>query len=128
LDAAAALEDFADLQAQAPGEPGTPALEEALRRYSLCGARADAARVRSRLGAGDANGRGEAEGPPGWERLTRAQRVVADLVADGLSNREVAERLKLSPHTVSDHLRQVFGKLEVHSRLRLIQLRHGHSA
>jgi DNA-binding NarL/FixJ family response regulator len=44
---------------------------------------------------------------------------VAKCVADGLSNREVAARLVLSPRTVEFHLRNVFGKLGVASRVGL---------
>ena len=40
----------------------------------------------------------------------------------GLTNREVAERLFLSPHTVSSHLRHVFGKLGINSRVELARL------
>jgi DNA-binding CsgD family transcriptional regulator len=45
--------------------------------------------------------------------------VVAKLVAQGLTNREVAERLYLSPHTVGMHLRHAFAKLEISSRVEL---------
>jgi DNA-binding CsgD family transcriptional regulator len=44
---------------------------------------------------------------------------VARLVAQGLKNREVAERLFLSPHTVSMHLRHAFTKLDITSRVEL---------
>jgi DNA-binding CsgD family transcriptional regulator len=44
---------------------------------------------------------------------------VADLVALGLSNREVADRLFLSVNTVQTTLRHVFGKLDVSSRAEL---------
>jgi DNA-binding CsgD family transcriptional regulator len=43
-------------------------------------------------------------------------------VAEGLTNREVAERLFVSPHTVNSHLRQVFAKLGVKSRVALTRL------
>ena len=42
----------------------------------------------------------------GWESLTRSERAVAELVAAGLTNREVGTRLFISPHTVNSHLRE----------------------
>ena len=47
---------------------------------------------------------------------------MAQLVADGFTNREVAEHLFISPHTVNTHLRQVFAKLQVNSRVDLTRL------
>jgi pimeloyl-ACP methyl ester carboxylesterase/DNA-binding CsgD family transcriptional regulator len=55
----------------------------------------------------------------GWEALTDAERRVAQLVAGGLANREVAERLFLSRYTVETHLKHVFAKLGVSSRAEL---------
>ena len=55
----------------------------------------------------------------GWSSLTDSEVAVVRLVADGLTNREVAERLFVSPHTVSMHLRHVFTKLEITSRVEL---------
>lgn len=52
----------------------------------------------------------------GWDALTGAERRVAQLVADGLANREVAERLFLSRYTVETHLKHAFAKLGVSSR------------
>ena len=54
--------------------------------------------------------------------MTKSELAVAQLVADGLTNREIAERLFVSPHTVNTHLRQVFAKLEVNSRVDLTRL------
>jgi len=54
--------------------------------------------------------------------MTDSELAVARLVAQGLSNREVAERLFVSPHTVSSHLRHVFAKLDVNSRFELTRL------
>ncbi|HYW23735.1 MAG TPA: AAA family ATPase [Terriglobales bacterium] len=53
------------------------------------------------------------------ERLTPQERRIAELVADGGSNREVAEQLFLSPRTVGYHLARVYQKLGVSSRTRL---------
>ncbi len=48
--------------------------------------------------------------------------TVARLVAQGLTNREVATRMFLSIHTVSGHLRHVFNKLGVTSRVALARV------
>ena len=52
-------------------------------------------------------------------RLTGAEREIADLVARGDTNREVAERLGLSPKTVEWNLTKVYRKLGVRSRTEL---------
>jgi DNA-binding CsgD family transcriptional regulator len=52
-------------------------------------------------------------------RLTPQQWQVARLVAAGATNREVAARLQLSPRTVEHHLRQIFARLDVRSRVEL---------
>jgi DNA-binding CsgD family transcriptional regulator len=54
-----------------------------------------------------------------WDALTGTERTVAELVAQGLTNREVAARIFLSPHTVSFHLRKVYRKLGIRSRVDL---------
>jgi DNA-binding NarL/FixJ family response regulator len=51
--------------------------------------------------------------------LTPGERRVAELVASGLSNKQVAERLYLSVYTVQAHLSQVYAKLGVTSRTQL---------
>ena len=58
----------------------------------------------------------------GWTALTEAELTVARLVAEGLTNRDTAERLFISPHTVSSHLRHVFAKLGISSRVELTRL------
>lgn len=58
-------------------------------------------------------------GDDGWVRLTDAERSVAGLVAAGYTNREAAAKLFLSPHTVDYHLRHIFRKLDIDSRVQL---------
>ena len=55
----------------------------------------------------------------GWSSLTATELAVAEQVAQGLTNREAAAHLYLSPHTIDFHLRQVFRKLDVRSRVEL---------
>jgi DNA-binding CsgD family transcriptional regulator len=54
--------------------------------------------------------------------LTPRQAEVAALVAEGLADREIAERLVLSHHTVSQHVRAIYRKLGVDSRVSLTRL------
>jgi DNA-binding CsgD family transcriptional regulator len=58
----------------------------------------------------------------GWSSLTGTEHRVTELVAQGLTNREAAERLFLSHHTVGFHLRSIYCKLGVKSRVELTRL------
>jgi predicted ATPase/DNA-binding CsgD family transcriptional regulator len=51
--------------------------------------------------------------------LTRREREIAALVANGLSNRQIAARLFISKRTVDAHVEHIFGKLEISSRVQL---------
>jgi transcriptional regulator of acetoin/glycerol metabolism/DNA-binding CsgD family transcriptional regulator len=64
----------------------------------------------------------------GWESLTDTEHTVIELVADGLTNREAGERLFLSHHTVGFHLRSIFNKLGVSSRVELTRAAFEHDA
>ncbi|MEV6995743.1 AAA family ATPase [Streptomyces sp. NPDC093228] len=55
----------------------------------------------------------------GWDALTQSEKRVAQLIAQGYTNRAAAAELLLSPNTVATHLRAVFGKLGVKSRVQL---------
>lgn len=55
--------------------------------------------------------------PP--ERLTRREAEVLDLIADGLSNKEIARRLNVSTNTVKSHVHSVLEKLSLHSRAQI---------
>jgi ATP/maltotriose-dependent transcriptional regulator MalT len=88
--------------------------------FERLGAAADAARARellSRLTDGsEAPGAVAGRRRAGSGPLTRRQREVLELVARGLSDREIAERLFLSEHTVHRHVANVLGRLRVTSR------------
>jgi DNA-binding CsgD family transcriptional regulator len=53
--------------------------------------------------------------------LTETQRALVGLVADGLTNQQIGRRLALSPHTVNYHLRRLFKRYGVSSRIDLLQ-------
>lgn len=67
-------------------------------------------------------GRGTRDRPVrGWDSLTRAERQVAILVGEGLSNVEVGKRIFISPRTVGSHLNSIYQKLDIHSRSALVK-------
>jgi DNA-binding CsgD family transcriptional regulator len=74
--------------------------------------------------SGEGAGRGSSSEPASkrWEGLKDSERTVAELVVRGLSNRAVGERIFVSPHTVSFHLRRVYRKLGIASRVELTRL------
>ncbi len=120
---AAVLEDAGRLLPDARASEAVPLLESALASYAVAGAERDAARVRRLLRARGI--RPAVMGPrsaPAWPELTESEFVVVSLVAQGATNREVAERLYLSPYTVNSHLRHVFSKLGIRSRVELAHL------
>lgn len=51
--------------------------------------------------------------------LTPREREIADLAAAGRTNREIAEQLVLSTRTIEAHLRNIYGKLDIRSRVEL---------
>ncbi|WLW52465.1 helix-turn-helix transcriptional regulator [Streptomyces sp. YU58] len=124
LALAAALED-AGQAAQSGGSVAQALADyrEAAAGYEACGAVQDSERVLRAVRALGARNAATAPAPKsGWAALTSAELRVARLVAEGLTNRAAAERLFLSPHTVDTHLRHVFAKLAVSSRVELTRL------
>ncbi len=58
----------------------------------------------------------------GWDSLTETEQAISLLVSHGLSNQEVAQQMYVSVHTVAAHLRQIFRKLGITSRVELTRL------
>ncbi|MDB5704740.1 MAG: DNA-binding protein [Sphingomonas bacterium] len=80
------------------------------------------------LNAADRGARGR-DAPPAVARamttadlLSLREREIAQLVSCGLSNKEIAQTLRISHWTVSTHLRRVFAKLDINRRVELCRL------
>ncbi|AWS42700.1 LuxR family transcriptional regulator [Streptosporangium sp. 'caverna'] len=95
-------------------------LHSALETFERFGARLWVEQTRTELrGAGEAV---RSPRPKAAEKLTAQQFQIARIVAEGATNREVAARLFLSPRTVEHHLRNIFTKLDIRSRVELVRL------
>jgi len=62
------------------------------------------------------NGKGKL---PNAVRMTKREREIIVLIAEAMSNKEIAERLNLSTHTVKSHIHNILEKLALHSRLEI---------
>ena len=92
-------------------------LRESVALFDALGASAWSRRARKELRAtGEKVGR---RVPDLRDRLTAQELQVAQLAAEGLSNRQIAERLFLSPRTIGGHLYRIFPKLEITARAQL---------
>ena len=99
-----------------------PLAEAALDIYGVLEARWDASQAQSRFRAvGLRPGPRIERARPrfGWESLTQTEKRVASLVAEGLSNPDVARRLGISHRTVQSHVSHAFEKMGVSSRVEL---------
>jgi DNA-binding CsgD family transcriptional regulator len=98
---------------------------EALACYDQIGSSRDSARVRlllRDLGVRVRHWSYEERPVSGWASLTSTEAQITELVALGLTNRQVATEMFISAHTVAFHLRQVFRKLHIRSRVELARL------
>jgi DNA-binding CsgD family transcriptional regulator len=105
-------------------------LQEALVEYGRLGARRGAARTRRRLrqlGVRRRHWASERRPTGGWAGLTDIEQATARLVAQGLTNQQIADQLFISTHTVAFHLRQVFRKLDISSRVDLARIALEHA-
>lgn len=99
-------------------DPDATLLDEAASIFDRLGAVHDAARMAVVAGR-RARGRAQRRPESGWESLTETERRVVRLVTDGLTNRRIGEWLFISPRTVETHLKHVFQKLGLSSRVAL---------
>jgi DNA-binding CsgD family transcriptional regulator len=124
---ASAAEDLGVLYARRADQGGAIAhLTRAIHGYQFIGAAADTARVRRRLrklGVRRRHWTQSARRPvSGWESLTETERAASELVAQGLNNRQIADRMYVSVNTVAFYMRQVFRKLDIGSRVELARI------
>ena len=123
LELAGACEDAGAAYAgQGHLDRAGPLLDQAVRIYEQLDARRDLARAEAVLRqAGLRRGRRGPRGRPqfGWASLSPAEQAVASLVADGLTNPQIGDRLYISRRTVQTHLVHIFAKLDIASRAQL---------
>jgi DNA-binding CsgD family transcriptional regulator len=103
-------------------DQATALLAEAVDVYEASGARRPAKRAEAALrDLGVRRGKRGARRRPatGWAALTDSEQTAARLAAEGLTNRQIAGRLFVSPRTVETHLSHTFAKLGIGSRVEL---------
>ena len=108
-----------------PHRPARSAEEAAAElRAEVRAGRLDSDAVEAVLGAAGHRVPRRREGPAG---LTQREVEVLRLLARGLSNKEVAERLVISPKTVANHVEHIYGKIDCSNRAAagLFAMRHG---
>jgi DNA-binding CsgD family transcriptional regulator len=59
---------------------------------------------------------------PAWDVLSRREQEIAQLVSEGLTTKQIADRAFISENTVKQHLKRVFAKTDVRNRAELVQL------
>nr|AKQ20703.1 LuxR-type transcriptional regulator [uncultured bacterium] len=123
--AASVIEDTGTLLRDTDRDHAVAELNRAMAAYDELGAEWDSARVRRklrRLGVRRRHWNHEVRPETGWGSLTSTEAKVARLVARGLTNRQVASEMFVSPHTVGFHLRQIYRKLSIQSRVDLARI------
>jgi DNA-binding CsgD family transcriptional regulator len=126
LYAAAAEDAGGELARTDRGDEAVDQLNAAFDTYMGHEALADARRVGRELRRLGVQRRivSQPRAKTGWDSLTDAELTVVTLIAQGVTNRDVAEQLHLSLHTVKTHVHNAFAKLGINSRAQLTQLMH----
>ncbi|OGU75245.1 MAG: hypothetical protein A2V93_00880 [Ignavibacteria bacterium RBG_16_34_14] len=57
-------------------------------------------------------------------RMTKREKQVIELIADGLTNKEIAQKLHLSTHTIKSHVHNILEKLALHTRVQITKYAH----
>lgn len=103
------------LSLHAGGSPMTPIIaRQLLARWNAVNAAAPAALALARAGVAPGREAGRAAPPP--EALSRREAQVLDLIARGFTYTEIAGQMAVSVTTVQTHVRNIYGKLGVHSK------------
>jgi DNA-binding CsgD family transcriptional regulator len=103
-EAVEALVEATEIYQRAGAEAGSRAVSTLLRSHGIRGVRINSPAPRPSTG---------------WAALTPTELSVVDLISSGHTNRSAAAELGVSPNTVNTHLRAVFRKLDVNSRVQL---------
>ena len=127
LYAAAAEDAGAELAHADHGDEAVDRLNAAFDTYLHHEALADARRVgRALRGLGvERRVVSQSRAKTGWDSLTDSELKVVNLIAAGVTNRDVGEQLHISLHTVKTHVHNAFAKLGINSRAELTQLMRG---
>jgi DNA-binding CsgD family transcriptional regulator len=124
---AARLWEDAAVVARTKGAASADAIRRAVDGYHALGATTDLARLQRSL-PDVAPAEPSADAADGIASLTPTERRIVRLVVEGRSNPEIAEELAVSRRTVESHLRRVFTKVGVRSRLQLAVAAREHDA
>jgi DNA-binding NarL/FixJ family response regulator len=57
-------------------------------------------------------------------RMTQREKQVIELIADGLTNKEIGQKLHLSPYTVKSHVHNILEKMALHTRVQIAKYAH----
>jgi ATP/maltotriose-dependent transcriptional regulator MalT len=121
FDAARAHLEWAMLAAATDGAVAAQALQESLAVFERLGARRYARRVRRLLYKLGARPRSTLSRSPSETPLSPRELEIVLLVTDDMTNAEIAERLIISPRTITTHLDRIYTRLGINSRTALVR-------